>query len=162
MIAFVVSRTTRTSGPIVPLPCPACHDPDAVFTTLDERVKESYLGFIPVNSVRVTVAVCSGCRAVFHAKPSPHALAEAAAASPELAARELYFPASFLQMAVAVIALAVAIFPLVGTVFAVVALAMTWSTRRWPKRLSWVALWLSLAVFPVLVVVGMIMDRLNK
>jgi hypothetical protein len=136
MFIFWIEKKQTTPGPDVLIDCPACRS-SGVATTADQWLQNWYLGFIPVPSSRWTNVFCPNCKNTLHSKVKA---VELSVLPPEKVAAAISHRASFLQSFLAVAALIVAIFPAVGFGMALIALLANWKYRGWTKKVSYVAL----------------------
>jgi hypothetical protein len=138
---FFIQETERWPGPDLRIDCPACGARGADASSFDQRIKDSYLGIIPLKVTRSTWVVCSECRAQLSSRVGA---AELGGKTADELADLVVLKADFVRASVAVIALLIAIIPLVGLVMAIIASAANRKSPGWPKYLSYLALAISL------------------
>jgi hypothetical protein len=137
--------TEETRGPMIYFDCPGCRQQRAKGIPYERMTRVWFLHVFPIVpanlATKETSITCLQCGVLLGAELK---LADLVGKTPEELIGRIYFRTTFLQKALAVIALFVAIFPMVGFVMSLIAVVANWQTRTWPKRISVIALVLSI------------------
>jgi hypothetical protein len=137
--------TEETPGPMICFDCPGCGQQRAQGFPYQRMSRVWFLHLFPIVpknlATKETWITCLQCGVLLGSELK---LADLVGKTPEELIGRIYFRTTFLQKALAVIALFVAIVPLVGFVMSLIAVVANWKTRTWPKRISMIALVLSI------------------
>jgi len=128
-------------GPEVLIDCPVCHARSVSAATHDQESREKLYGLIPLNTVRSSWVVCSGCHTALRSRVR---VDELEGKTPGEMADFVYADAGFIRKTFAIVALLTCLFPFVGPVIAAIMLIANWKLPGWPRTLSWIATGVSL------------------
>jgi hypothetical protein len=140
---FYVVEWTKTPRGQVVIHCPLCDQKPVQAVVFDRRERALLLGLIPLLVLNSTWVTCTACRGELHSKVKSEHLFNR---DPEELAAFIYARVSFIDKFLAISALLLAVFPLLGLLYALLAWVVNRKSRGWPKKVTVIALWVSIAV----------------